>query len=217
MRRFVFSFPFSIATFLIGVFLFAVVNAVSHRTMLLDLPPPMISEDPPPLHIPYPSGCDGETTDDEMTMQVYSLVLDLHRYKGSPVVIDEFTTRGGTIIDELITGRNVKGVGHSTIEDYRLKNLEPRSLRELPLDRDGVVFLSEKDGEAISRNAHVPFEEKLRKRFPGARRLVSLSSVGFDPHRTEALVYVSYYCGSLCAGGSFYVLRRSGIRWIVDD
>ena len=215
MRRIVFSFPFAIATFLIGVAAFALASVISYpldRMAVVDVPP-VIGENETASHheVPYPTHCD-----DELLAEVYSVILKLDRYKSDRIVIEEFTERGGTLMGEMIARRGVKGAEVSTIEDYELKNRDSTSLRELFAGRNDIVFYTAKDDKAMSRDKNTPFEEKFAKRFPGSRRLVSLSDVGFNSQYTEALVYVAYYCGPLCAGGSFYVLKKTNGRWVVD-
>ena len=43
--------------------------------------------------------------------------------------------------------------------------------------------------------------------------MVELSSVGFDPDKTRAVVVVRHYCGGLCGSGSMLALRRTEAGW----
>lgn len=43
----------------------------------------------------------------------------------------------------------------------------------------------------------------------------SVSHIGFDRSRTQALVYVAYRCGGLCASGRFVLLERRNAEWQV--
>jgi hypothetical protein len=43
--------------------------------------------------------------------------------------------------------------------------------------------------------------------------IVQLSRVGFNSQKDEALVYLERYCGSLCASGDIFLLRKMNSRW----
>jgi hypothetical protein len=48
-----------------------------------------------------------------------------------------------------------------------------------------------------------------------ARGTISMSRIGFDPERSEALLYAAYVCGSLCGHDMFVFLKREASGWIV--
>ena len=49
--------------------------------------------------------------------------------------------------------------------------------------------------------------------------IVFLSAIGFSPDRRHAMVYITNYCGPLCASGSLWKLDKVGSSWKVasDD
>jgi len=49
--------------------------------------------------------------------------------------------------------------------------------------------------------------------FPGASGVLGFSHVGFNKRLDEAIVSMSYHCGSLCGGGRRYYLKRVDGRW----
>ena len=54
--------------------------------------------------------------------------------------------------------------------------------------------------------------------YPGSSGIVSLSRVGFTPDGRQALTFVQYWCGALCAEEAFVLLRRvPGPRWKVVE
>lgn len=52
--------------------------------------------------------------------------------------------------------------------------------------------------------------------FPQTLGATSVSAIGYDRHRTRALVYVTHGCGALCGEDNIVVLRRITGRWIVE-
>lgn len=51
------------------------------------------------------------------------------------------------------------------------------------------------------------------QKHPDSGGWIAFSAVGFNADKTVAVVYVSHYCGSLCAGGKFYVLQKKEGTW----
>jgi hypothetical protein len=53
------------------------------------------------------------------------------------------------------------------------------------------------------------------KKFPDSGGYVSLSNVGFNNARDQALVYFVHWCGSLCGTGHYIPLRKKENSWSV--
>ena len=218
MKRIVLSFPAAMITFVIGISALFFVNLFI--AWLSPVPKIWL-----PINLDEGSGnsagCTGSsapTAEDlvnEETKEIYTAILNLDLYKSKTIVLDEFTQRGGAIMDDMISRRDVDGLERSAVESYELRNKTSTSLREFFADREDIVFFTEKDAKDFARNKSIEFEEQLTKRYPGAGRLISLSNVGFNKDHTEALVYVTYYCGSLCAGGQFIILKKPKDKWAV--
>jgi hypothetical protein len=51
---------------------------------------------------------------------------------------------------------------------------------------------------------------------PGTPGPVMLSSVGFDPSRKRALVWVAQSCGQLCGSSALFLVGRRGKNWVVS-
>lgn len=67
-----------------------------------------------------------------------------------------------------------------------------------------------------ARDDHDAWSERRDGGFEGSSGVVRLSRVGFTGDGRTALVFVSYYCGGLCAEETYYVLELgSDSRWIV--
>ena len=55
--------------------------------------------------------------------------------------------------------------------------------------------------------------EKFNERYPNSGGYIELSTVGFNKDKTVAIVHMGHYCGSLCGGGTFYVLQKKEGKW----
>lgn len=59
--------------------------------------------------------------------------------------------------------------------------------------------------------------EEFYKKYPDSRGYNSLSRVGFNAKRTQALVYSVNLCGSLCGTGTYYLLVKEQGGWVVRN
>jgi len=49
--------------------------------------------------------------------------------------------------------------------------------------------------------------------FPEAEGYLDLSAVGFNPDKTQALVYIGHHCGALCGGGRYHLIEKKAGKW----
>ena len=61
------------------------------------------------------------------------------------------------------------------------------------------------------------FWAELRRKYPGAWGVTTISKVGFNPTQTEALINVYQWCGSGCHSNEILFLKKSGGRWRVVE
>lgn len=156
--------------------------------------------------------------DDTEILAVYSTILDEGRFKNARTfVVEDMSNRGGTMMDEMIDEGRVPGSSRVTIKNYKKNNAASRSLVEILGKRSDVMFNTQGDIDAKLIVQQTVFVEQdwtaFENRYRGTHRIYSFSNVGFNTARTQALVYFAYYCGPLCAGGSFFSLEKKGTRW----
>jgi hypothetical protein len=85
-----------------------------------------------------------------------------------------------------------------TWEDFKAKNSQ-----EFPLEE--------------RFNLSVDYDLVNERDDPGAREIVGLSRVGFDPERGQALVHIDEIAGWYISSGSFVLLVKENGRWRVDE
>jgi hypothetical protein len=54
-------------------------------------------------------------------------------------------------------------------------------------------------------------------RFPNNLGFFVVSRVGLNLNKTEALLYVEHFCGGLCGGGEYVLMRKVDGVWHVVD
>jgi hypothetical protein len=99
-----------------------------------------------------------------------------------------------------------------TIQDFLGKSCTVGRLSQnfhTDLPKTFIAVGSERFSDLIVNDGSKSFEQL----FPGASGIISFSHVGFDPTLREAVVSVSFVCGSLCGSGHRYILRKKRGRW----
>lgn len=101
-----------------------------------------------------------------------------------------------------------------TVANYFAANKAPSHLEDhfdLPLP---VVLFSSKDRYNLSRDRRaLDFWTIFYERYPHSTGILAVSRVGFNSTKEQAFVYVRDACGSLCGGGSYYLLSKTSGRW----
>jgi hypothetical protein len=54
-------------------------------------------------------------------------------------------------------------------------------------------------------------------RFPNGGGFFVVSHVGLNLNKTEALLYVDHFCGGLCGGGEYVLMRKANGLWHIVD
>jgi len=54
-------------------------------------------------------------------------------------------------------------------------------------------------------------------RFPNNLGYFVVSHVGLNLNKTEALLYVDHFCGGLCGGGDYFLMRKVNGAWQIVD
>jgi len=62
-----------------------------------------------------------------------------------------------------------------------------------------------------------PARSDFEARFPNNFGFFVVSHVGLNMNKTEALLYVDHFCGGLCGGGKYVLMRKVNGAWHVVD
>jgi hypothetical protein len=108
--------------------------------------------------------------------------------------------------------RGLSPISQDTIAAYKARNREPRQLEDafkLPIKN---VLVEEKELDRFRREGGW---EEFYKKYPESGGFISFSQVGFNPERSQALVYFEHWCGGLCGSGLYLLLEKSEGGWKV--
>lgn len=114
-----------------------------------------------------------------------------------------------SILDEL------RPISQETIEDFEKKNEEEGELaRHLNLTVNYVLL-----GKQSATRTPEEYANKWKdfyERYPNSPGEISLSRVGFNSDKDQALVYAGNSCGGLCGKGYYVMLMKSDRVWKVQ-
>ncbi len=102
------------------------------------------------------------------------------------------------------------GVEAETAEDFKTKNSSSHKLRAAFNLSLPYFLLSPQEFDAV----HGVFG--LRKKYPGAQGIMTLSRVGFNANRTQAFVYVGNQVASLAGAGYYVILGKVNGIWEIQ-
>ena len=105
-------------------------------------------------------------------------------------------------------------VSRGTLNDYKTINSAKRRLDSIPgfTVPHRIRLVTDDDQDRVS--VHHAAESASIDRPTG---IVTLSRVGFDPSRTQAVLYAEFYCGPECGHGEYVMLTRVDGQWRIAD
>lgn len=112
--------------------------------------------------------------------------------------------------------QRLPGVTDQLIEDY---NSKPKEKDKLTRNFDPAlkyVLLPVENLEKLVIGGPQAWE-KFYEQYPSSGGFIGFSRVGFSKYETHALVYVEYWCRSLCGEGTYVLLRKEGEAWVVEE
>jgi len=102
------------------------------------------------------------------------------------------------------------------VQAYRLRNDQPYTLAPSFALKQAYTLMPQAEYDALLRTDSMSWED-FETEYPQARGVFVFSRAGLDAARDQALVSLSYYCGSLCLeGGMFLMVKEDGV-WKVEQ
>ena len=161
---------------------------------------------------PVPSQADIEKEE----QAVYTVLIG----KGSsPVLILENTSTGLPADDPKQVSDNLKSsfpnLFRETLNSFMERNKSTDTLSpHMQLGMD-YVLLSQKELAAISSQPN--WHEVLQARYPGSKRYIIFSHVGFNNTLDQAVIYVGNVEGPLMGSGYYYLMEKEGGEWRIKE
>jgi hypothetical protein len=106
-------------------------------------------------------------------------------------------------------------ISQETIEDL-LRNNEKEGELARQLNLTVRYELLGKQNSAKTAEEYAKQWKDFYERYPGSRGVISLSRVGFNSERNQAIVYVENVCAGLCGRSYYVLLMKSKQGWKVE-
>ena len=135
------------------------------------------------------------------------------------ILISEQTAK-----DEAKTGsmwgfrsRSKQAPSDETVGNFNSHQVEGCSLKAALDPAISYSLISEKELHGYFNNKHKDGWGIFYAKHPKAAGYLQFSAVGYNTPRTEALVFLGHYCGSLCGTGHLFLLEKENGQWVVKN
>ena len=111
-----------------------------------------------------------------------------------------------------------------TLQDYEQKNKSSVALEEKFQLKVPIVLISATERDRIFLVADAGKKEtpnskgldEFHRLYPKSQGFMTLSRIGFNPTKTQALLYIGNLCGGLCGTGQLFLLVREANSWKIQ-
>jgi hypothetical protein len=105
-----------------------------------------------------------------------------------------------------------------TTEDFKTKNEQPYELSDRFNLKVKINFLGKNELEQLFRRRDEKYDgwKIFRQKYRTAGAIVTLSRVGFNADKSQALIFVGYQCDWLCGEGNYILLIKKEGEWKIE-
>ncbi|MDR3739769.1 MAG: hypothetical protein P4L40_12215 [Terracidiphilus sp.] len=150
--------------------------------------------------------------DDKDAYQIYSLLLphqESYEFAKGTLVIQSDTVSPPKENARCMTPQAAAEF-EEAVADFDRENLKPRSLQRLFQIEKPYELVT---NESIRKLFKEGFWKSFYERYPNSGGYIVMSAVGFNPQRTQAVVYMGSACGGLCGRWSLHLLEKVDGKW----
>jgi hypothetical protein len=148
---------------------------------------------------------------------LFSAMLDQNivgYHPDAPVVIRDQTSPDIDHLEFALKGPH--DLPKELVQAYRLRNDQPYTLDANFALKRAYTLMPQAEYDELLRTGGASWED-FEGKYPQAKGVFFFSRAGLNAARDEAVVSISYYCGSLCTeGGVFLMVKQDGV-WKVEQ
>jgi hypothetical protein len=133
------------------------------------------------------------------------------------VIVDHTEAGLGEDLDQTLQHitKNISGIQQETLDDFRTQNAQSYPLSDDFNLQVPHTLISQQEMEEIFRTGD-GWDEFYQK-YPDSQGTMTLSRVGFNQERDQALVYVGNQSHWLAGAGYYVLLARQDGAWVIQD
>jgi hypothetical protein len=117
-----------------------------------------------------------------------------------------------------------RAMAKETLQDYEKKNKSSVTLGGKFQLKVPVVLISEVErdqiflvGNAGKKGTLNPNGlDEFHRLYPKSQGFMTLSRIGFNSKKTQALLYIGNLCGGLCGAGEWFLFAKEGNSWKIE-
>ena len=150
---------------------------------------------------------------------VYSAVIRELYFVGKIklVVISNPTSRGSESKVADYVFEELAPLSHATYDDYLAKNSKQYRLSNSLSLKARYVLVEDRTIKKLFNHWDLDKGwETFYKQYPASKGFFSLSRVGFNPTKDQALVYIGRMCNSRCGEGRLVLMSKRNDTWTVE-
>jgi hypothetical protein len=102
-----------------------------------------------------------------------------------------------------------------TVNDLQVKSNEASRLERKFSLKIKYLLVKDEEIDALFKDNVMGGWEAFHRKHPKSSGILTLSRVGFNADKTQALVYKGWSCGGLCGGGGYTLLTKKKGVWVV--
>jgi hypothetical protein len=102
-----------------------------------------------------------------------------------------------------------------TVNDLQVKSNDTSSLEPKFSIKIKYLLVKDEEIDALFKDTVMGGWAAFNKKYPKSSGILSLSRVGINADKTQALVYKGWSCGGLCGGGGYTLLTKKKGVWVV--
>ena len=150
---------------------------------------------------------------------VYTAALADPSYRdGRSVVIRDRTFKYPELKEESALNDFVAktpGVLDDTVKDFELKNKKGHRLENLFKLKVATTLVNSQEMDEMFDRDFIAAWQTVEEKYPNSVGIISLSRIGFDREKTQAIVYIGRGCGPICGESRFFLLVKEAGHWSV--
>lgn len=106
-------------------------------------------------------------------------------------------------------------VSQETIDDFKKNNAQPSVLSNKFTVPTKVVLVAKNEIDRFFAEGG-GWWPAFYQQYPDSPGLITLSNVGFNPEKNQAILYIGYQCDGLCGQGHYVLMVKANGNWKVE-
>ena len=154
-----------------------------------------------------------ETKKDESITMDYTRIFEWKEYK--QIVIHDSTWCSKRKYNYLV--KELKTLSRDTYSDFERKNKKSEKVNKVAINAEIFYISKSYENKLFDKESLEHQWDNFYIQFANAQGISSLSKVGFNKHRDQALMYVDYQSHNLDGRGIYILYKKLNDQWLIES